>query len=76
MFNVVILAAGVGSRLAPLTDTVPKALIRVNQKSILHYELEALDSVPDGSRILIVTGHLAHLIRQEIDRLDSRLDIT
>ncbi|MHA2133315.1 MAG: sugar phosphate nucleotidyltransferase [Candidatus Thorarchaeota archaeon] len=36
MFNVVILAAGVGSRLAPLTETVSKALIRVNQKSILH----------------------------------------
>lgn len=42
--NAVILAAGRGERLRPLTDTAPKCLTSVNGKSILQYELEALDA--------------------------------
>ena len=42
--NAVILAAGRGERLRPLTDTAPKCLTLVGGKSILQYELEALDA--------------------------------
>lgn len=38
----VILAAGRGSRLAPLTDEVPKCLVKYRGKEILAYELEAM----------------------------------
>ena len=70
MFNIIILAAGIGSRLSPLTDTVPKALIRVNKKSILHYQMECLDALPEGSTVYLVTGYLSNLIQQEIERTD------
>jgi HAD superfamily hydrolase (TIGR01450 family) len=38
----IILAAGIGSRLRPITDTKPKTLVKVNNKPILGYILEAL----------------------------------
>ena len=42
LVGVIILAAGVGSRLRPLTDDLPKALVPVAGSPILEYSLEAL----------------------------------
>ena len=38
----IILAAGSGSRLLPITKEIPKCLIRVSDKCILDYQLDAL----------------------------------
>ncbi|MHA1221677.1 MAG: HAD-IIA family hydrolase [Candidatus Heimdallarchaeaceae archaeon] len=75
MYNVVILAAGIGSRLKPLTNTIPKSLIKVHQKSILLYQLEALTALPKGTKVYIVVGYLANLIKKEVERLNLNLDI-
>ena len=40
--KVVILAAGKGTRMLPLTETVPKVLVEVNGKPFLHYIIENL----------------------------------
>lgn len=40
--KVVILAAGVGSRLRPLTTNSPKAMIRINEKPLVQYQVESL----------------------------------
>jgi choline kinase len=61
----VILAAGTGCRLKPLTDASPKCLIDVGGRSILDRMLRALaDS--GVAHAVVVTGHLA-------DRIDASI---
>ena len=54
----VILAAGLGSRMAPVTDMLPKPLVRVNGKRIIDTLLDALLSA-GIEEIYIVRGYLA-----------------
>ena len=57
----VILAAGKGSRLKPLTENTPKPLVKVADKSLLDHIVEALPSAVDS--LIIVTGYLEDQIR-------------
>ena len=52
-----ILAAGDGGRLGSLTTTCPKALLTVNDKTLISYPIEAL-AVAGISDIAIVVGYL------------------
>lgn len=56
----IILVAGQGNRLGPLTDYCPKCLVKVQGKPILQYQLEAL-SAAGFRECVIVVGHLAAL---------------
>lgn len=58
----VILAGGIASRLRPLTETVPKSMLRVSDKPFLEHQIVLLRShgITD---IVLCVGHLAHLIR-------------
>ncbi|MGE0422125.1 MAG: NTP transferase domain-containing protein [Reyranellaceae bacterium] len=56
--SAVILAAGRGARLAPLTDRVPKCLLRVGGRAILDRQLDALARC-GATEVTIVTGHAA-----------------
>jgi CTP:phosphocholine cytidylyltransferase-like protein len=54
----IILAAGQGLRLKPLTDKTPKPLLKVNGKPMIESEIEILQSIGIND-IHIVTGYLA-----------------
>ncbi len=60
-----ILAAGLGSRLAPITNDRPKSMVPVNGKPILLKQIENLTSngVDD---ITIVTGYKAEVIKEVV----------
>ena len=63
----VILAAGTSTRLRPLTDNTPKALIQVLGRSMLERSIENLHAV--GVReIVIVTGYLGDRIDELVAR--------
>lgn len=57
-----LLAAGLGTRLRPITDNVPKCLVPIHGKPLLEYWLDML--LPNGiERVLINTHYLPHAVR-------------
>ncbi len=60
-----ILAAGRGKRLRPLTDGCPKPLIKVNQKALIVYHIEALKKA-GFEDIVINVCHLGEQIIQTL----------
>ncbi len=61
----VILASGAGKRLRPLTDSIPKPLIRVGNKTLLDYQLESL--VRHGIEgIIITTGPFKENLEEHV----------
>lgn len=65
-----ILAAGRGERLRPLTDTTPKPLIQVAGKSLIGYHLEKL-ALAGFTEIIINTAWLAEKIHRELSNGES-----
>jgi len=63
-----IFAAGLGSRLKPLTDTIPKALVPINEKPLLEHVIIKLKNA--GFDEIIVNVH--HFADQIIDFLQSQ----
>ena len=66
--NVLILAAGLGTRLRPLTSEIPKPLVRVYDKSILEIQMERAKSLGD-IRLHANAHYLADQIVSEGERL-------
>jgi len=62
-----ILAAGRGSRMRPLTDTTPKPLLEIQGKPLIQYQLEALKKA--GIKDVVI--NIAHLKEQFYERLGS-----
>lgn len=63
-----ILAAGLGTRLAPITNDRPKSLVAVNGKPILMKQIENLyeNGITD---ITIVSGYKASILEKEVHEL-------
>ncbi len=60
----VILAAGKGTRLRPLTYSIPKPVIRINKKTIIERILDILISF-DIKEIVLITGYKEELIKEK-----------
>jgi mannose-1-phosphate guanylyltransferase len=61
-----LLAAGVGSRLRPITDSVPKCMVPVDGRPMLDIWLDALDRA-GVDEVLINLHHLPHVVRRHLD---------
>lgn len=60
----IILAAGVGRRMRPLTLKTPKPLIKVHGKAILDHIFDALPKEID--RVILVVGYLKEKIKKHV----------
>ncbi len=69
-----ILAAGLGTRLSPITDSCPKSLVQVNGKPILLKQIENLleNSISD---ITIVSGYKADVLKNTVHALYPDINI-
>jgi NDP-sugar pyrophosphorylase family protein len=73
--EVVILAGGLGTRLAPYTSILPKPLMPVGDRSILETVIEQLGEA-GARRVTLSVGYLSHLIRAVFDnRADDDVEI-
>ena len=59
--NIIILAAGIGKRLLPETENVPKGMVKLFDKSLIEMQLDIFKKCGIDD-ISIVTGHLAEII--------------
>jgi choline kinase len=57
-FRAIVLAAGVGSRLRPMTDAIPKCLVPIDGRPILGWQLDALLSA-GAAEVTVVAGYRA-----------------
>jgi len=72
----IILAAGRGSRLRPLTDQVPKSLVEIDGKSFLTNDLDALAKHDEVKEVIIVLGYKKEMIKDRIGDEYKGLKIT
>ncbi|KAA0548360.1 NTP transferase domain-containing protein [Bacillus sp. BGMRC 2118] len=68
----IILAAGMGTRLRPLTYDTPKSLVEVNGKPMLEKQIEFMQE-KGINEIIIVTGYLAEKFDYLVDKYNVKL---
>ena len=66
----IILAAGLGTRLRPMTDNTPKALIKVKGKPLVEYQIEFLKE-KGIDEIIVVVGYL----HEQFDYLKEKYNV-
>mgnify|MGYP005717095951 FL=1 len=73
--QVVVLAGGVGSRLLPWTNQIPKPLLPMLDKTLLE---QVISSVPNEmvDEVIVAGGYKADMIKSYFSNSDFDFDIT
>ena len=65
-----LMAAGKGTRLGTISETIPKVLLKINGKTLLRHAVE--DCAAYGfDDIIINVHHLADMVLEEVSRLQK-----
>ncbi len=72
--QVLIPAAGKGTRLRPHTYVTPKSLLPVAGKPLLHHIIDRIADLPI-SRLILIVGYLGDAIREDIQKAYSHLPL-
>lgn len=71
----ILLSAGRGSRLLPLTETLPKCLLPVRSTTLIGHQLDTLEAA--GIRdVTVVTGFMPGLVEAELAQRSGPLNAT
>lgn len=68
-----IFAAGLGTRLRPLTNTKPKALVEINGKTLLERNIEKMLSY-GIKKIVVNIHHFPDLMIEAIEKIEKKYD--
>ena len=66
-----IFAAGRGERMKPLTDSIPKPLVKIKNKAIIDYSIEKLLQISSLKKIIINGFYLAEQLEAHIKNLNN-----
>lgn len=70
-----IFAAGFGTRLQPITNNIPKALVEVNGKTLLQHSIENLEQ--NGvTHIVINVHHFADKVKEFVANYNGKAELT
>jgi mannose-1-phosphate guanylyltransferase len=75
LIRALLLAAGFGTRLRPLTDTIPKCLVEIDGRPLLDYWLELL-SAGGITQALVNLHYLPGAVEAFLDRSTYPIEIT
>ena len=73
--QVVVLAGGIGSRLKPWTNSMPKPLLPMLDRTLLE---QVIYSMPSGmvDEVIVAGGYKVDMIKSHFDSIDCDFDIT
>src|SRR5207244_9506391 len=63
MLPVAILAGGLATRLRPITDSIPKALVEIRGEPFIAHQLRLLEA-RGIRRVVLCLGHLGEMVRE------------
>ena len=69
-YKAMVLAAGLGTRLKPVTDTLPKALGQVDNRALIDHALDRLEAVGVGE-VVVYTHYLAEQLQAHLSGRNS-----
>ena len=64
-YKAMVLAAGLGTRLKPVTDTLPKGLVQVDNRALIDHALDRLEAVGVGE-VVVNTHYLAEQLQAHL----------
>jgi choline kinase len=70
-YKAIILSAGQGSRLLPLTENMPKCLLGLGSRNMLEWQLRGLAAAGVGEAV-VVTGFRAELVERALEQITPR----
>lgn len=69
--KIIILSAGIGSRLRPLTENVPKSLLKIDEnKSVLERTIENIREITNDE-IVVITGYCREKMETVVSKYDN-----
>ncbi len=71
--NAMVLAAGLGTRLKPVTDFIPKPLVKIAGKPMIDYALEAL-SEAGVTTVVVNVHHFAEQMEAHLEHLRQKCE--
>jgi NDP-sugar pyrophosphorylase family protein len=74
VIDALIFAAGLGTRLRTLTDSIPKALVTVGGMTVLERAIRRIAELDPGT-IVVNAHHHAGQVEAEVDRLNRLLEV-